>query len=134
MATTREQRGFTLIELLIVMVIIGLLASLVAPDMFKHVGKSKRKAAQAQMEMLATALDTYRLDVGSYPAALQDLITPNNARGWEGPYLQKALPNDPWDNPYVYKMPGDNGALYTLRTLGKDGKEGGEGEDADFTR
>lgn len=122
--------GFTLIELLIVMVIIGLLASLVAPTMFSKVSASKIKTAEAQMQLLSTAIDTYRLDVGDFPATLDELRR-SDARNWEGPYLPKDVPLDPWGNPYVYKVPGEN-SPYQLLSYGKDGKPGGEGEDADI--
>lgn len=122
--------GFTLIELLIVMVIMGLLASLVAPEMFAKVGSSKRKTASAQMQMLATSLDAYRLDVGQYPQDLNELRTSDH-KSWDGPYVPKAIPLDPWSNPYIYRFPGTTGP-YDLKSLGADGKEGGEDENADI--
>jgi general secretion pathway protein G len=123
--------GFTLIELLIVIVILGLLLSLVAPTMFSKVSSSQRKTAKAQMQMLATALDTYRLDLGGYPPTLSELR--QSARpGWEGPYLPRDLPPDPWGHPYVYAVPGENGAPYSLKSYGKDGKPGGTGDDEDI--
>ncbi|WP_337841056.1 type II secretion system major pseudopilin GspG [Rheinheimera sp.] len=123
-------RGFTLIELLIVIVILGLLMSLVAPQMFSKVGSNKTKVAAVQMEMLATALNTYRLDIGSYPAALAELRQ-SSQPNWDGPYLPKDIPNDPWDNPYIYAVPGQNNEPFSLMSYGRDGKVGGEGEDAD---
>ncbi|WP_026957843.1 type II secretion system major pseudopilin GspG [Aliagarivorans taiwanensis] len=126
-----RQRGFTLMELLIVIVIMGLLMSLVAPTMFSKVGSSKIKTAEAQMQMIATALDVYRLDVGSYPASLSQLRA-DDQTGWDGPYLPRDLPLDPWNREYIYKAPGDNGNPYNLRTLGADGQEGGEGEAAEI--
>ena len=128
-----SQRGFTLIELLIVMIILGLLAALVAPKMFQKVGSSKQKAAKAQISMIGTALDAYRLDIGSYPNAEEGLgaLRKNPGHGaWDGPYLTKEVPNDPWGRPYVYRSPGDHGD-YDLYSLGADGQEGGEGENAD---
>ncbi|MCW4446355.1 type II secretion system major pseudopilin GspG [Vibrio splendidus] len=125
-----RKRGFTLMELLIVIVIMGLLMSLVAPTMFSKVGASKAKTAEAQMQMIATALDVYRLDVGAYPSELERLRQ-DDKTGWDGPYLPKAIPLDPWNHSYIYKAPGENGALYNLRSLGSDGVEGGEGEAAD---
>lgn len=125
-------RGFTLIELLIVIVILGLLLSLVAPAMFSKVGSSQRKAAMAQMQMLSTALDTYRLDVGSYPKELAELRK-GEAPGWDGPYLPRELPLDPWGQSYIYSAEGgDAEKPYTLRSYGKDGREGGEGDDEDI--
>jgi general secretion pathway protein G len=124
-------RGFTLLELLIVIVILGLLLSLVAPTMFSKVGSSQRKTAQAQMQMLATALDTFRLDVGTYPASLEELRKSAVPR-WDGPYLPRDVPLDPWGNPYVYAVPGKEGAGYALQSYGKDGRAGGEGDNADL--
>lgn len=123
-------RGFTLIELLIVMVILGLLASLVAPTMFSKVDSSKRNTAVAQMQMLTTSLDAFRLDVGRYPDALEELMR-SDKRGWDGPYLPRELPLDPWGNPYIYRIPGQQNA-YDLLSYGADGREGGEGDNADI--
>lgn len=135
--TIARASGFTLIELLIVMVILGLLASLVGPRLFGHLGTSKTKAAKAQIEMVGSALDAYRLDVGRYPNTEQGLPAlwekPNNeadALKWRGPYLKKRLDKDPWGNDYVYKAPGTRGE-YEMSSHGADGKEGGSGEDAD---
>jgi general secretion pathway protein G len=128
----RRIRGFTLIELLIVIVILGLLLSLVAPAMFSKVGSSQRKAALAQMQMLSTALDTYRLDVGEFPPSLAALRSADIA-GWDGPYLPRELPMDPWGNPYIYTVNSENrSAPYSLRSYGKDGREGGEGDNEDI--
>lgn len=128
---TKKRSGFTLIELLIVIVILGLLMSLVAPKMFSKVGSTKIKTASVQMEMLATSLDTYRLDVGSYPDSLEELRK-SSASGWDGPYIPKDVPLDPWGNPYVYQNPGENGVPYSLRSLGKDGATGGKDESQDI--
>ena len=126
--------GFTLIELLVVVVIIGLLAGLVAPRYFGQVGKSNVNIARAQIENLGKALDQYRLDIGSYPTTdqgLQALITkPDGVDRWQGPYLQKQVPPDPWSRPYKYKAPGDHGD-YDLYTYGADGQPGGTGENVD---
>jgi general secretion pathway protein G len=133
---SRSQSGFTLIELLIVMIIIGLLASLVGPRLFRHVGEAKTKTAKAQIELLGTALDSYRLDVGKYPSTEQGLNAlreqPSGVDTWNGPYLPKDVPQDPWGNAYHYKSPGENGD-YDLYSYGADNKSGGEGEDADVT-
>ena len=130
----RKNGGFSLMELLIVMVIIGLLAALVGPELFKRVGGAKQTSAKAQIEMLGTALDTYRLDVGAYPSTEQGLVAlrekPQDSEGWNGPYLRKDIPKDPWGHDYVYKSPGDNGE-YDLSALGQDGQTGGEGDDKD---
>ena len=131
-ARPRRILGFTLIELLIVIVILGLLLSLVAPAMFSKVGSSQRKTAAAQMQMLSTALDTYRLDVGGYPKTLAELRSGTEA-GWDGPYLPRELPSDPWGNPYVYSAANDNPAKpYSLKSYGKDGREGGDGDNEDI--
>lgn len=125
-------RGFTLIELLIVIVILGLLLSLVAPTMFSKVGSSQRKTAMAQMQMLSTALDTYRLDTGTFPSALADLRS-GDVPGWDGPYLPREVPVDPWGNPYVYSAQSQNSDQpYSLRSYGKDGRAGGDGDAADI--
>ena len=130
----KKEQGFTLIELLIVMIILGLLAALVAPRMFGKVGKSKQKAAKAQISLFETALDTYRLDVGRYPTTEQGLqalrIQPDEVEKWDGPYLPKDIPLDPWGYPYVYASPGEHGD-FDIISLGADGKPDGEGEDLD---
>lgn len=120
--------GFTLIELLIVMVILGLLASLVAPTLFSKVSSSKIKTAQTQMKMLSTAIDAYRLDVGSYPTSL-DLLIKSDDSNWDGPYLPKAVPKDPWGQEYNYSVDGSN---YKLFSYGSDKKAGGDGEGKDI--
>jgi general secretion pathway protein G len=131
----RDQRGFTLIELLVVIIIIGLLAALVGPKLFGKVGGAKLKTAKAQIEMFGTALDTFRLDIGRYPTTEEGLKAlrekPAGVEGaWEGPYLPKEIPNDPWGTPYIYKSPGEHGD-YDLISYGLDKAEGGEGENQD---
>jgi general secretion pathway protein G len=129
----RNRGGFTLIELLVVMVILGLLAALVGPRMFGHVGAANQKAAKTQIEMLGQALDAFRLDVGRYPTTtegLNALVTNPGVEGWNGPYLKKGLPNDPWKKPYQYESPGQHGD-YDLISNGADGAPGGEGENKD---
>lgn len=131
---SRKPRGFTLIELVVVVVIIGLLAALVGPQLFGRVGKSKQAAAQAQIELLGVALDNFRLDVGTYPpteSGLQALQVNPGLDGWDGPYLKKEVPEDPWGRPYAYKAPGEHGE-YDLISYGADGAPGGEGETADI--
>ena len=129
-------RGFTLLELLVVMVIIGMLASFVAPRYFAQVGKSKAKSARAQIVALEQALDQFRLDVGRYPSAEEGLAAldqaPSADQSWAGPYLKKPVPLDPWGKPYVYVIPGVRGDV-DITSLGRDGRTGGSGEDADVT-
>ncbi|EUJ10969.1 general secretion pathway protein G [Methylophilaceae bacterium 11] len=126
--------GFTLLELLVVMVIIGLLAGYVGPKYFAQLGKSETKAAKAQVEALAKALDTYRLDMGHYPTTEQGLAAltsaPSGENKWHGPYLAKKVPNDPWGRAYQYKYPGEHGD-YDVWTLGNDGQAGGLDADTD---
>lgn len=130
------ESGFTLLELLVVMVIMGLLVGLVAPRLFAQIGKSEIKTARAQIAALETALDQYRLDTGHYPTTEQGLAAlvtqPANESRWQGPYLKKAVPDDPWGKPYVYQQPGSHGE-FDLLSLGKDGRPGGDGEAVDIT-
>jgi general secretion pathway protein G len=136
MKNGNHHRGFTLLELLVVMVIIGLLASYVGPKFFSQIGKSEVKAARAQIDALEKALDQFRLDLGRYPTTEQGLAAlmerPAGEQKWGGPYLKKAVPNDPWGRPYVYRQPGEHGE-YDLLSLGKDGQPGGTGEAEDIT-
>lgn len=127
--------GFTLTELLIVLVIVGLLAALVGPTLYQRINPAKQSVARAQIENFMTALDSYFLDNGNFPAPQQGLnalrTRPESAARWNGPYLKKEIPADPWGNPYVYRSPGRNGG-YEIISYGADGKEGGEGEHADI--
>lgn len=131
------EQGFTLLELLVVIVIIGLLAGYVAPRYFSQVGKAEVKVAQAQIDALSKGLDQYRLDTGHYPSmeqqGLQALVNrPGNEPKWNGPYLSKAVPLDPWGKAYMYRIPGQHGEI-DLLSYGKDGQPGGEGEDKDIS-
>jgi general secretion pathway protein G len=131
------QTGFTLLELLVVMAIIGLLASYVAPRFFDQIGKSEIKTTRAQLDALDKALGTYRLDTGHYPSTEQGLRAlvegPADEPRWGGPYLTKLLPADPWGNAYLYRQPGEQGHDYELSSYGKDGQRGGTGPNADIS-
>ena len=131
----REEKGFTLIELLIVMVILGLLAALVGPRMFGKVGGSRQKAAKAQITLFETALDTYKLDTSTYPTTSQGLealrTQPSGVERWDGPYLPKNIPLDPWGHRYEYRYPGEHGD-YDIISYGADGTSGGDGENMDI--
>lgn len=132
----RKETGFTLLELLVVLGIIAMLAGIVGPQVMKHMGESKVKAARVQIEDLAATLDMYKLDLGNYPTTeegLKALVeSPDSAKRWNGPYLQKSkIPLDPWQNEYKYAFPGEHGK-FDLISLGADGREGGEGEDKDI--
>jgi len=137
----QSEIGFTLIELLVVITVIAILAGLVAPMVFSHVGDAKTSAARAQIELFGLALEAYRLDNDYYPSTAQGLdalrTRPTGepeARNWRGPYLKKTVPPDPWGRPYIYKSPGDvNPQGYDLLTYGRDGQPGGTNEDADIT-
>jgi general secretion pathway protein G len=142
-ALTRRRRpraGFTLIEILVVIVVIAILATLVAPNVFQHVGAAKDATAKSQIEMIGAALDAYLLDAGAYPStqqglgALMEVPSVGPPGNWRGPYLRKAIPLDPWNRAYVYLSPGEvNPNGYDLLSYGADGQPGGEGENADVT-
>lgn len=132
----KKQSGFTLLELLVVLVIIGLLAGYVGPRYFSQIGKSETKAARAQIDALEKALDQYRIDTGHYPSTEQGLAAlntrPSNESRWDGPYLKKAIPPDPWGKLYLYRQPGEHGEL-DLFSYGKDGQAGGDVDATDVT-
>ncbi len=134
-STLLRQAGFTLLELLVVVAIIGLLAGYVGPRYFAQIGKSERQTAVAQIQSFEKALDQYRLDAGRYPRSEQGLkalvVRPESEPKWNGPYLQKDPPLDPWGNAYVYRSPGEK-YDFDIVSYGKDGRPGGEGEDADI--
>src|SRR5438128_10442598 len=130
------QSGITLIELLVVMVIIAMFATIVGQRLFRNVEKARQTTAKAQISEFESVLDAVRLDVGRYPTTeegLQSLrVRPGSLERWDGPYLRKDVPPDPWQRPYVYRFPGQHGD-YDLYSLGADGQDGGEGENADVT-
>lgn len=129
-----HQGGLTLIEILVVLVIVGLLAGLVGPNVLNQLGGAKSKTARIQVKELEQALEMYKLDVGSYPSSSEGLNAlvekPGNVDGWNGPYLKSGVPKDPWQQEYLYTYPGSR-ATVDVYTLGQDGAEGGEGEDSD---
>ena len=132
----RRARGFTLIELLVVLVILGLLAGLVGPQVIKYLGGANTKTAKLQIEDFSTALDAFRLDMGRYPNSAEGLaalvVQPSGAARWNGPYLRKNnIPKDPWGNDYQYRSPGQHGGAFDLYSLGADNAEGGDGENQD---
>lgn len=138
MKTLPRLRGFTLLEMLVVLVLIGLIASLVGPRLFSRVDASKVQVAETQIRMLRGAVETFRLEVGRLPtvdeglAVLYSPPTDERARSrWRGPYLDERVPLDPWDRPYQYAIPGADGRPFALYSLGADGARGGEGNDAD---
>ena len=137
-STPRQGAGFTLLELLVVIVIIGLLAAYVGPKYFAQLGKSEVTIAKAQMEAFEKTLDNYRLDIGRYPTTEEGLAAlmaapPTAGAKWNGPYLKKGVPQDPWGNPYQYRSPGTKaGVDYEIVSTGKDGQPGGAGENADI--
>ena len=136
-ARHRPARGFTLIELLVVLAILAMLAGLVGPQVLNQLGGAKSKTASVQIRDLEQALEMYKLDGGRFPSSdmgLEALVrAPAGVRGWNGPYLKGSkVPEDPWGNPYEYRMPGQHGA-YDLLSYGANGAPGGTGEDADVT-
>jgi general secretion pathway protein G len=137
----RPRSGFTLIELLVTIAIIATLAAIVAPSLFGNIGEARKNTARSQIQILALALDAYRLDNDGFPTTEQGLeslravpLTGEAPSNWKGPYLRQLVPMDPWGRPYVFVSPGlANPNAYDLYTLGKDGRPGGDGEDADIT-
>lgn len=130
--------GFTLLEMLVVLVIIGLIASLVGPRLFARVDSSKVQVAETQSKMLRGAIETFRLEVGRLPTpeegldALRKAPADERAKArWRGPYLDEEIPADPWGNAYLYAIPGRDGQPFAIYSLGADGQPGGEGNDAD---
>ena len=128
----QSSAGFTLLELLVVLAILAMIATFAGPQVFKWLSGAKSDSARIQIESLGAGIDLYRLEVGKLPPDLRALIEkPANANRWNGPYLKKkVVPKDPWDNDYIYRMPGSNGD-YDLLSLGADNTDGGEGEEGE---
>lgn len=132
--------GFTMLELLVVLVILGLLAGLVGPQVIDKLGTSKTKTAKLQIQQFGQTLELYKLEVGRYPNTQEGLSAlvkaPSGATGWSGPYLKGAnsVPKDPWGNEYQYTAPGQHNTKdFDIRSLGADNREGGDGENKDVT-
>jgi len=124
--------GFTIIELLIVMAILGMLAVMVAPNLFNQADSARRDATLSQIAAISSALAAHRLDVGQYPDDLEGLMINTTGRSsWNGPYLNNDVPRDPWGFEYQYRSTGND---FTLMSFGADGRAGGEGNDADISR
>jgi general secretion pathway protein G len=132
--TPKRNRGITLIELLVVMVIIALFATLVGQRLFRNVERARQTTAKSQIQEFESTLDAFRLDVGRYPTTQEGLqallVRPPNVENWDGPYLRKDAPLDPWGHPYLYRCPGQHGD-FDLLSYGADGQEGGEGNGGD---
>ena len=133
----KKRSAFTLVELLVVIIIIALLSSLVAPKFFGKLDDAKVKTTYSQLQLLSTSLDGFRLDVGRYPSTEEGLkvlwAKRSNIRNWNGPYLPKAVKEDSWGNGYIYKNPGSDDNDYDLFSYGADGKAGGEDDKADVS-
>ncbi len=132
----KKMQGFTLLELMAVIVIIGLLAGLIGPAVMDRLGGAKTDTAKTQISQLATALNTYAIDMNKHPSStegLKALVEKQASKKWRGPYLTDGkLPKDPWDRDYIYKSPGENGRKFDIISYGADGQAGGEGENADI--
>ena len=132
MNNMRNSAGFSLIELLVVLMILGLIAGLVVPNVFQRGEDAKLKAAAAEVQRISMAVDEYYLDNGRPPEELRHLLQkPSNASNWNGPYIKESNLNDPWDNPYQYRYPGQHGS-FDVWSHGADGSPGGEGANADI--
>jgi general secretion pathway protein G len=136
--TKQRRRGFTLIELLLVLVILGVLAGIVVPRFGGQTERARETAAQTQISTFRTALDAYEVDMGNYPKGkdgLKELVEqPRNVKNWRGPYLQSAIPKDPWGNDYIYECPGKhNPSTYDVMSMGKDGRVGGDDDVTNWT-
>lgn len=129
----RNIKGFSLIELLVVLMILGLIAGLVVPNVLERGQDAKLKAAAAEVQRLSMAVDEYYLDNGRPPESLRNLLEePSSASNWNGPYIKESNLNDPWENAYQYRYPGEHRS-YDLWSHGADGTPGGTEDGADIT-
>lgn len=134
-----KQKGFTLLEMIVVLVIIGLIAGLVGPSLFKQADRAKVQTAGTQVKMIRGALHTLRLDIGRLPTTQEGLtllISPPSdervAQFWEGPYIDGGVPLDPWNREYNYSLTPSQFEPFTLYSFGADGQQGGEGDNEDI--
>ncbi|GJD60628.1 type II secretion system major pseudopilin GspG [Methylobacterium frigidaeris] len=129
-----SQAGFSLVELLVVLAIIGMIATMVTPQVLGYLGRAKGETARIQVKNIAQAVELYYLDLGAYPTSqqgLQALVQPTGP-GWRGPYVRDARGlTDPWGHAYLYRSPGAAGTPFEVYSLGADGKAGGGGDQAD---
>lgn len=130
----RKTAGFTLIEIILVVVIMSLIAAIVVPRFFNKVERSKRQIARTQIVMLENGIKLFKLDTGRFPTSEEGLAVlqknPGNIVHWDGPYMEKTLPRDPWGRAFLYVCPGSHWD-FEIISLGADGKPGGEGENQD---
>ena len=134
-----SEGGWTFMETLIVIAIVLVLTSSVGFMAIGYLDKARVVTARTQMDSFSVALESYYIDCGCYPQPDQGLSALWSQSGyesaidkWNGPYMLRNIPSDPWGHPYIYKIPGENGLPYTIISCGADGKEGGEGNDADI--
>lgn len=129
-----DQAGFSLVELLVVLAIIGMIATMVTPQVLGYLGRAKGETARIQVKNIAQAVELYYLDLGTYPTSQQGLqaLVQATGPGWRGPYVRDARGlTDPWGQPYLYRSPGASGMPYEVFSLGSDGKAGGTGDETD---
>jgi general secretion pathway protein G len=133
MKQNSDQRGFTLVELLLVLVILALIAGLVLPGIIGKAESAKAKASSSQISRISMSVESFYLDTGNTPSSLEELVNqPSGVTGWNGPYIKNSLLNDPWGQPYKYKVPGEHGD-FDIVSFGADRQQGGEGNNADIT-